>query len=143
MFSVFSSIAVADPKNARSLLRSGAFAGLRASVRAIGDYAAERGAGKEAGNALVTGFFKELEGLDQVLLAAERSEDPSEGRELARERLDKTIAALDKVIESVPPEALNNAQRVVSSLKTVGELEENAGEKELDAAELKRLEKLF
>lgn len=76
------------------MLRSGAFSGLRASVRALGDYAAERSLGKDAAGALVTGFFVELEGLDFELLKAVR-----EGRTAtddAQQRLNGTITALDK-----------------------------------------------
>ena len=134
---------MADPKDARKLLRSGSFSGLRASVWAIGEYTAERGAGKAAGTEVVTSFFKELEGLDYALLTAERAEDATEGTALAREKLETTIAALDKLIANVPEDALNNARRVVSSLREAEELEGKFSGEALDTAEIQRLQKLF
>ena len=58
--------AVQDPADARQLLRSGVFKGLRDNVRSLGEYASER-AGDDSGRALVKGFFAELEGLDAAL----------------------------------------------------------------------------
>lgn len=127
---------MAAPADARELLRSGSFSGLRASVRAIGDYAAERGAGKDAGNALVTAFFKALEALDASLMAATRGEaDPEE----ARRRLETTQAALEQLLTAVPPEALEQARRVVVG----GGGGAGAEPAVVDAAELKRLSKLL
>ena len=144
---------MASPKDARQLLRSGSFSGLRASVRAIGDYAAERGAGKEAGNALVSAFFTALEKLDYELLTAERApEGATIDRESIKQKLDVVIAALDTLIGSVPQDALEKAKNVVNSLGNQN-TEENessngdggSGRKEIvvDEAELKRLGQLF
>ena len=82
------------PKDARDLLRSGAFAGLRDSVRSLGLYATERGAGKEAGAKLVNDFFAELEGLDFELFQAARAGEPA--GDAAKKRLEDAIAALDR-----------------------------------------------
>jgi hypothetical protein len=140
-------VMVASPKDARQLLRSGSFSGLRASVRAIGDYQAERGAGKEAGNAVVTAFFSALEKLDYELLAAERAtEDAVPDKEIARQKLDATIAALDKLIESVPQDALARAKEIVGSLGSDSDVEGDkggSGGAVVDEAELKRLGQLF
>ncbi|KAG7668913.1 hypothetical protein KSW81_003925 [Nannochloris sp. 'desiccata'] len=138
----------ASPKDARQLLRSGSFSGLRASVRAIGDYQAERGAGKEAGTAVVTAFFSALEKLDYELLSAERAtEDTKPDKAVARQKLDATIAALDKLLESVPQDALNRANDMVNSLGSEsegsGDGNGDGGALVVDEAELKRLGQLF
>jgi hypothetical protein len=89
--------AVQDPKEARSLLRSGAFSGLRDSVRAVGQFVSERGQGQTVGAALVSGFTKELEGLDVALMLAVR-----EGRAVDEDgnaRLKATTEALDRRVE--------------------------------------------
>jgi hypothetical protein len=140
-------VMVASPKDARQLLRSGSFSGLRASVRAIGDYQAERGAGKEAGTAVVAAFFSALEKLDYELLSAERAtEETKPDKEVARQKLDATIAALDKLIESVPEDALKRAKEIVSSLGEGNELSDGGsggGGVAVNEAELKRLGQLF
>jgi hypothetical protein len=64
---------VQDPAEARQLLRSGVFAGLRDNVRAVGEYASER-ARDESGRDLVRGFFTELEGFDAALRQVRRPE---------------------------------------------------------------------
>jgi hypothetical protein len=51
---------------ARSLLREGAFVGLRDNVRVIGEYAVQS-IGKDAAKAQVTAFFKAIEELDLAL----------------------------------------------------------------------------
>ncbi|KAL4517026.1 hypothetical protein Ndes2437B_g06647 [Nannochloris sp. 'desiccata'] len=119
----------ASPKDARQLLRSGSFSGLRASVRAIGDYQAERGA-------------------DYELLSAERAtEDTKPDKAVARQKLDATIAALDKLLESVPQDALNRANDMVNSLGSEsegsGDGNGDGGALVVDEAELKRLGQLF
>ena len=51
------------------MLRSGAFAGLRDNIRALGEYAVQNGAAKDAGT-LVQGFFRKLEAFDLALYRA-------------------------------------------------------------------------
>lgn len=51
---------------ARSLLREGAFIGLRDNIRAVGEYAADS-IGKDTAKARVAGFFKAIEAVDQIL----------------------------------------------------------------------------
>ncbi|PRW45473.1 autophagy-related 16 [Chlorella sorokiniana] len=98
-----------DPANARQLLRSGEFSGLRDNVRSLGEYASQR-AGDESGRALVRGFFTALEALDGALRQAERGEEGlPEG---ARAKLDATVEALDKLLATVPEEDMQRAQRV-------------------------------
>lgn len=60
-----------DARAARDLLRSGAFSGLRASVRALGDYSVLNGTAADA-SSLASGFFRSLEAFDQVLNTAVR-----------------------------------------------------------------------
>jgi hypothetical protein len=84
--------AVQDAGEARQLLRSGVFAGLRDNVRSLGEYASQR-AGDDSGRELVRGFFKELEGFDSELRKAQRE---GAGVEEARKRLDGTVAALER-----------------------------------------------
>ena len=129
-----------EPKSARQLLRSGTFSGLRASVRAVGEFTAERGAGKEAGKDLVNGFYKELEGLDAELRQAERSEAGVVEGDGARTRLDGTIAALDKLLATVPEDALQAGKRVMAALEAEAS---SAAQSEASPQELSRLEKLF
>ena len=124
-------------------------------MRAIGEYVTERGVGKAEGAALVKGFFGELEGLDVALLQAERSSDDAEiadAKDRARKKLDGTIAALDKLVENVPADAMNKARAVfkASAGSLEGEIEGDGGEgggamggDNFDEAELKRLQKLL
>jgi hypothetical protein len=71
-----------DPSAARQQLRSGPFAGIRDSIRALGQYAARPAAAGGSGaaaqlseqeaSALVQGFFQALEDFDLVLYSAVR-----------------------------------------------------------------------
>lgn len=101
--------------------------GLRDNIRAIGEYAARDGRTTEVGP-LVTGFFKALEGYDQLLLNALRDKTPVEA-----DKLDACIAdlyaAFDKLIATVPADILEQAQRVldVTMAKAAVRQEEPAG----------------
>ena len=138
-----------NPNDARQLLRSGSFAGLRSSVKAVGEYAAAHGLGKGAGAALIAGFFKELERLDGALLQAERSPERKVGeetKEALAQQLGATIAALDKILEALPEDALERARKVVNSVETLDFPEEavEGGEgTAVDAAEVERLGRLY
>ncbi|KAL4439481.1 hypothetical protein ABPG77_008810 [Micractinium sp. CCAP 211/92] len=125
-----------DPAAARQLLRSGVFAGLRDNVRSLGEYASER-AGNSSGRDLVRGFFVELEGLDGALREAVRSGEglPAD----ARGRVDATVAALDRLLATVPEEDYARAQQVVEAIR---ELDEEAAS-EAAAADAAQLDKLL
>jgi hypothetical protein len=80
-----------EPATARALLRSGPFDGLRESIRALGEYAAEAAAangGAVAGGAaskLVGGFFTSLDAYDLVLADSVRCACMCEERRQWRE----------------------------------------------------------
>lgn len=102
--------AVVDPAGARKQLRSGAFAGLRSSVRGVAEYAG-RARGAEAGVALGAGFLNALEGLDVELLRASRSQEPlGEG---IRPKFEACGTALAALLGAVPEEELESARRVL------------------------------
>ncbi|KAG2435721.1 hypothetical protein HXX76_006918 [Chlamydomonas incerta] len=127
-------IAAQDVGAARELLRSGPYNGLRDNIRAIGEYAARDGRTTEVGP-LVTGFFKALEGYDQLLLNALREKTPVEA-----DKLDACIAdlyaAFDKLIATVPADILERAQKVldVTMAKAVVRMEDEAAAVEGGAA---------
>jgi hypothetical protein len=92
---------------------------------------------------LVTGFFKALEGYDQLLLNALRDKTPVEA-----DKLDASIAelyaAFDKLIATVPADVLEQAQKVldVTMTKAVvrqAESEPTAAAVDREAAELLQL----
>lgn len=126
-----------DPEAARKLLRSGAFAGMRDNVRSLGEYASQR-AGNSSGTELVKGFFTELEGLDNALREAIRGDSglPAD----APKRIDLVIAALDRLLDSVPPKDLAQALRVVESIRA---LDEEAAAAEAAGADAALLDKLL
>jgi len=130
------------------MLRSGAFSGIRQSVRALGEYAAEHGAGKDGGGKLVTEFFQELEALDFELFQAVR-EDTQLG-EGATRHLHGTIVSLDRLLAVVPTQAMEQANAVIDSLKNEEEetlsVEQGStasGMPDDDNAELRRLQRLL
>jgi hypothetical protein len=90
--------------------------------------------------------------LDYELLSAERAtEDSMPDKEIARQKLDATIAALDKLLESVPQDAYERAKEIVNSLGSDvdsgegsgGDGGSKSGSGAVDEAELKRLGQLF
>jgi hypothetical protein len=110
-----------DPKEARRLLRSGAFEGLRDNVRAIGEYAAAAASADGAGQPqaprppppqrLAADFFTALESLDLVLYWAVRDGAPTPTAD-ANEKLSATLAAMDRLLATVPGDVLEAAQHV-------------------------------
>lgn len=127
-----------DPADARQLLRSGVFSGLRDNVRSVGEYASDR-SGDDTGRNLVRGFFTELEGFDSALRQAQR-----EGQDIeeARKKLDSSVAALDKLLATVPPEAMSKAQQVVAAIELLDKeaaAEEAAAEKGAAVSQLDKL----
>ncbi|KAI3424820.1 hypothetical protein D9Q98_008206 [Chlorella vulgaris] len=127
-----------DAGEARQLLRSGVFAGLRDNVRSLGEYASQR-AGDDSGRELVRGFFKELEGFDSELRKAQRE---GAGVEEARKRLDGTVAALERLLDTVPPEAMSQAQQVIAAIRELDDEAESEALK-VDAGEASKLDKLL
>jgi hypothetical protein len=130
-----------DAAAARSLLRSGAFGGVRESVRAVGEYATEAG---QPGGELATAFFRELEVFDRSMRPAERrqkeqleaaaaedarggggggssggssssgqDDDDPDGKIAEAEKA--TLAALDALVATVPGETVERAKQVVAS----------------------------
>jgi len=128
--------AVADPAEARRQLRSGAFAGLRSSVRGVAEYAG-RARGTEAGAALGAGFLNALEGLDVELLRASRSQEPlGEG---TRSKFEACSAALTALIGAVPEEELEAARRVLQVARNSAEGDNNADLNQTEVDKLKQL----
>ena len=106
-----------DPGEARKLLRSGIFAGIRDDVRAVGAYASQKEAGDAAtGAALVSRFFKPLEQLDFLLNRDAKQGKPGDGEE-ERKALEETIVGLEALLNSAPESVLKRAQSVVDSFK--------------------------
>lgn len=144
-----------DPKEARSLLRSGIFAGLRDDVRAVGEYASQKDGGSPAtGAALVSGFFRPLEQLDFLLNRDAKQNKPGDGEE-EKKALEETIAGLDALLASAPDSLLKRAQSVVDSFKDTTTGNDNGGSTDVptvegntqdgggNEAELQRLSKLL
>jgi hypothetical protein len=130
-----------DPAGARKQLRSGAFAGVRDSVRAMGEFAA-REQGQEAGAALVSGFLGGLEALDQQLLLAARG-DVAAG-EAAQAKLAACSAAPEALLAAAPEEAMAQARRVVEGAQRGVDAEGGEGSgAAADPAELARLQQLL
>lgn len=123
------------PEDARALLRSGPFSGLRDNIRAIGEYAVAGGAPDAQG--LVASFFKELEALDllffqgareQKLALIKRQGSSDEGSEdaaaplptldeaEASAKLGATIAALDTLLATVPEDVTARAQALLDGV---------------------------
>lgn len=125
-----------DAAAARELLRTGIFSGIRDDVRAVGEYSANReGNSKAVGIALISGFFQPLEKLDSLLGRSVREKIPLDVDEAKRE-LEKTVAGLDALLSSIPPELLERAQAVADSFKV------EEGENVLENEQLKDLEQL-
>lgn len=103
-----------DPNEARRLLRSGAFEGLRDNVRALGEYAAAAAAGGGKPPALAADFFSAVQALDFVLFKAKRDE-VAVPEVAARGKLADAVAALDRLLATVPADVLASARRVVEA----------------------------
>lgn len=108
-----------DATSARALLRSGAFRGVRESVRAVGEYATEAG---QPGGDLVASFLRELEAFDARMRVAEREQekkgddDDTENTENNNKGAEEAaVAALDALVATVPSETVERARQVVAS----------------------------
>lgn len=91
--------AVQNPQEARALLRSGAFSGLRDSVRSVGEYLSQQQSGSSATPtgepSLAISFLRTLESFDQSLMMAVR-EGKSSADEDSQAKLRSVMDALDK-----------------------------------------------
>jgi hypothetical protein len=110
-----------DATSARALLRSGAFRGVRESVRAVGEYATEAG---QPGSDLVAAFLRELEAFDARMRVAERAQEKkgddesggsAENTENNKGAEEAAVAALDALVATVPSETVERARQVVAS----------------------------
>lgn len=112
-----------DPGEARLLLRSGAFEGLRDNVRAVGEYAVTAAATAAAGAApapatppvrLAPDFFAAVQALDFVFFKAARDGVPVPAGD-AQAKLDAAVSALDALLATVPADVLAGARAVVEA----------------------------
>lgn len=103
-----------DPAEARRLLRSGAFEGLRDNVRAVGEYAAAAAAPAPT-LASATDFFAAVQALDFVFFKAARDGVAIPVGE-AQARLDAAVAALDALLATVDSDVLRAAAEVVGGV---------------------------
>eukprot|EP00873_Tetraselmis_striata_P039013 jgi/Tetstr1/459277/TSEL_004677.t1 len=110
-----------DPANAedvRQMMRKGPFSGLRDNIRVLGLNAAKSGRGDSSD--LVGGFFSALQAYDAALFQTTRSEG-GPYPEGIREKAEAAIAALDKVLATVPEEMLAKSRRVLDVLDSTEE----------------------
>jgi hypothetical protein len=107
-----------SPSEARELLRSGAFSGLRENIRSVGEYVSRDKEDEALGKKLVAKFFSELEAADFALLSATRSTGENSGLdvEATRARLDGSIKALDELIGQVPEDIVEKAKGIASAV---------------------------
>jgi len=101
-----------NPRDARILLRSGAFEGLRDNVRAVGEFAAA--SGNAAAAAAPASFFGAVQTLDYELFAAVREERAPDAA-AARANVAAAIAALDALLAAAPPDALAAASKIAAA----------------------------
>jgi len=120
---------VSDPEFTRSLLRGGAFVGMRENVRVLGEYAVINGKAEQAAP-LVNGFFRAVEDYDLVLALSVREKKDVNGEE-ASTKLKEAVKALDALLATVPTLDYERAQRVLA----VARAKQRAAEQELAAAE--------
>jgi hypothetical protein len=112
-------VSLQSPADARQQLRSGAFSGLRDTVRSVGEYISREKNDEALGKRLVAGFFKELEAIDFALLSATRSETLDVPG--IRSHVDGCVKAIDALVAQLPEDIVSKAQGVA---KAVSEAEE-------------------
>jgi hypothetical protein len=112
-------VSLQSPADARQQLRSGAFSGLRDTVRSVGEYISREKNDEALGKRLVAGFFKELEAIDFALLSATRSETLDVAG--IRSHVDGCVKAIDALVAQLPEDIVSKAQGVA---KAVSEAEE-------------------
>ncbi|KAG1663207.1 hypothetical protein FOA52_011300 [Chlamydomonas sp. UWO 241] len=97
---------------ARTLLRTGAFSGLRDNIRAVGEFAEQApGATKESASNLVSTFFIELSDYDYALFQGIKSEEDF-NKEKATAKFTGALAALDALLATVPADVMARAREV-------------------------------
>ncbi|KAL6773813.1 hypothetical protein ACKKBG_A22605 [Auxenochlorella protothecoides x Auxenochlorella symbiontica] len=101
-------VMIEDAKEARSRLRTGAFAGLREAVNAVGEYTSRDG--KQS-----TAFLRSLEDLDFSIFQAVKGRDSIGPASLSK--VDRAVAALDAVLAAVPGDDLDYGKRIVTQLR--------------------------
>ena len=105
-----------SPAEARELLRSGAFSGLRENIRSVGEYVSREKGDEALGKKLVASFFSELEAVDFALLSATRSQGSGLDVEGTRTRLDGSIKALDALVGQVPEDIVEKAKGIAAAV---------------------------
>lgn len=105
-----------SPAEARELLRSGAFSGLRENIRSVGEYVSREKGDEALGKKLVASFFSELEAVDFALLSATRSQGSGLDVEATRTRLDGSIKALDALVGQVPEDIVEKAKGIAAAV---------------------------
>lgn len=115
----------ADPARAREQLRVGAFSALRDNVRALGEYAQQSGAVKDAG-VLVNGFFRKLEAFDLLLYRVVKDQAELDGEE-AEGKLLEAADALADLIATVPADVLERSRKVLDKVQGRSSSEQVAG----------------
>eukprot|EP00878_Enallax_costatus_P036935 GHUV01041566.1.p1 GENE.GHUV01041566.1~~GHUV01041566.1.p1 ORF type:complete len:164 (-),score=42.35 GHUV01041566.1:61-552(-) len=135
--------AVKAPSEARQLMRSGPFSGLRDNIRALGQYASTptdqggSGLSEKDASALVSNFFRALEDFDLVLYNAVREAkaaekkagddadklaqlDPAAGldKQVAAEKLHAAVEQLDKLVATVPEGVLSRSREVLEKVSS-------------------------
>ncbi|GAB2283579.1 hypothetical protein Dimus_018086 [Dionaea muscipula] len=97
----------------RTLLRSGAASSLRASIRAVAQYASDDGKGKTAFEN-VDQCLRALEELDSLLLHASRN-DPEASVQQMKGQIGVALNALDSLLQTVPPEMLDKGKAMADA----------------------------
>ncbi|XP_022962618.1 uncharacterized protein LOC111463014 [Cucurbita moschata] len=120
----------------RSLLRSGIASSLRVNIRAVAQYALEDGNGIVAFDN-VDQCLRALEELDSSLLRATRN-DRGTSIESMKTNIDTAVLALDRLLQTVPPDVLAKGKAIADAYNTPEE-----EETEIADPELKQLESIL
>lgn len=129
-----------SPSEARKLLRSGAFSGLRENIRSVGEYVSREQENEALGKKLVANFFSELQAVDFALLSATRSQGEGSGLDIdaTRSHLHATVKALDALIEQVPVDIVEKSKSIAAAVDAM-----DAEASNFDLDEESRLSKLI
>ncbi|KAH7436007.1 hypothetical protein KP509_06G089000 [Ceratopteris richardii] len=126
-----------DYSDSRSFLRSGPASALRTNIRAVAQYASEAGDGKGASEA-VRECISSIEDLDSLLLRASRN-DTSATVQKMKEKIDASVAALDKLLTTVPASILEKGRAIAASYRKGTDLSNDANQADADAKLLESL----
>eukprot|EP00250_Pteridium_aquilinum_P003670 c13981_g1_i1 orf=56-778(+) len=124
--------------DSRSFLRSGPASALRSNIRAVAQYASEAGDEKNALDA-VRQCIISLEDLDSLLLRASRN-DSSATVQKMKEKIEAAVAALDRLLTTVPSPILEKCKAIAASYRESTNLP--SGPEQVDA-DTKLLESLL